>query len=255
MKLASRLSYFFVELDARRAAAGCGRGRQVARAGRAAREQLKRMLADPKIARFTESFTQQWLQLYRVGMFPPDPKLYPDYDKWLEQSMAMEPEQFFSEVFGKNLPLKEFLTSDWTMVNPRLARHYGLPPLNESGFQRVTLRPEDHRGGLLTQAAVLMLTSDGTRHRPVHRGVWVSEAVFNRTPPPPPPNVEPLEPTPNNQPKATIACSWNRTRRTRSALRAIRRSIRSASPSTITTRSVAGAPKRRWRPAKEPIRR
>ena len=71
-------------------------------------------------------------------------------------------------------------------------------------MQRVALRPEDHRGGLLTQASLLMLTSDGTRHRPVHRGVLVSEAIFGRTPPPPPPNVEPLEPTPNNKPKATI---------------------------------------------------
>ena len=68
----------------------------------------------------------------------------------------------------------------------------------------MTLRPEDHRGGLLTQASILSLTSDGTRHRPVHRGVWVSEAIFGRTPPPPPPNVEPLEPTPSNKPKATI---------------------------------------------------
>jgi hypothetical protein len=68
----------------------------------------------------------------------------------------------------------------------------------------VQLEAGDHRGGLLTQAAVLSLTSDGTRHRPVHRGVWVSEAIFGRTPPPPPPNVEPLEPTPVNKPKATI---------------------------------------------------
>ena len=105
---------------------------------------------------------------------------------------------------SENLSLREFLASDWTMLNPRLAMHYGLPPLKESGFQKVKLRPEDHRGGLLTQASILSLTSDGTRHRPVHRGVWVSEAIFGRTPPPPPPNVEPLEPTPSNKPKATI---------------------------------------------------
>src|SRR6185436_9938500 len=104
---------------------------------------------------------------------------------------------YFGEMFAKNLPLREFLNSDWTVVNPRLAQHYQLPPLKESGLQRIALRPEDHRGGLLTQAGVLMLTSDGTRHRPVHRGVWVSEAVFGKTPPPPPPNVEPLEPTPS----------------------------------------------------------
>ncbi|NBV20527.1 MAG: DUF1592 domain-containing protein [Proteobacteria bacterium] len=168
------------------------------------RAQFRRMLADPKIKRFTGAFPRQWLQLHKVGMFPPDPKLYPDYDKWLEQSMVLESVAFFSEVFNQNRSLREFLSSDWTMVNPRLAEHYQLPPLKASGFQRVALRPEDHRGGLLTQAGILMLTSDGTRHRPVHRGVWVSEAIFGKTPPPPPPNVDPLETTPSDKPKATV---------------------------------------------------
>ncbi len=168
------------------------------------RAQLARMLADPKINRFTESFPRQWLQLHRVGMFPPDASLYPDYDKWLEQSMVQETTAYFGEVFSKDLSLREFLASDWTIMNSRLAMHYGMPTLPKIGFQRVTLRPEDHRGGLLTHASILSLTSDGTRHRPVHRGVWVSEAIFGRTPPPPPPNIEPLEPTPGNKPKATI---------------------------------------------------
>jgi mono/diheme cytochrome c family protein len=168
------------------------------------RSQFARMLRDEKIQRFTEAFPQQWLQLHKVGMFPLDPKLYPDYDKWLERSMVLETTHFFGEVFSKNLSLREFLASNWTTVNPRLAMHYKLSPAQESGFQRVTLGPDDHRGGLLTQSSVLMLTSDGARHRPVHRGVWVSEAIFGRTPPPPPPNVEPLEPTPSNKPKATI---------------------------------------------------
>ena len=170
----------------------------------AVKVQLARMLVDSKINRFSDSFPRQWLQLHRVGMFPPDKGMYPDYDKWLEKSMKLETAAYFGEVFAKNLPLREFLKSDWTMVNPRLASFYEMPALPVSGFQRVTLRPEDHRGGLLTQAAILSLTSDGTRHRPVHRGIWVSEAIFGRTPPPPPPNVEPLEPTPNNRPKATI---------------------------------------------------
>jgi mono/diheme cytochrome c family protein len=76
--------------------------------------------------------------------------------------------------------------------------------LQKSGFQKVALRPENHRGGLLTMGSVLSLSSDGTRHRPVHRGVWVSEAIFGKTPPPPPANVEPIEPVPSDQPKATI---------------------------------------------------
>ena len=168
------------------------------------RAQLTRMFGDTKISRFVDSFPRQWLQLHRVGQFPPDASLFPDYDKWLEQSMVLETTGYFGEVFAKNLSLREFLSSDWTMMNPRLAMHYGLPRPATSSLQRTPLRSEDHRGGLLTHASILSLTSDGTRHRPVHRGVWVSEAVFGRTPPPPPPNVEPLAPTPSNQAKATI---------------------------------------------------
>lgn len=168
------------------------------------RVQLARMLADRKIKRFTESFPRQWLQLHRVGAFPPDASLYPDYDRWLERSMVLETTGYFGEVFANNLSLREFLVSDWTMLNSRLAMHYGLPRPAATDLQRVSLNPESHRGGLLTHASILSLTSDGTRHRPVHRGVWVSEAIFGRTPPPPPPNVEPLAPTPSNQPKATI---------------------------------------------------
>jgi len=90
------------------------------------------------------------------------------------------------------------------MVNPKLARFYGMPEVTKDEFQRVSLKPENHRGGLLTQAAILSLTSDGTRHRPVHRGVWLSEAIFGKTPPPPPANVDPIEPNPVDSPKATI---------------------------------------------------
>lgn len=202
-ELASRLSYFLwgslpdAELS------------DAAQAGKLhepslLRAQVARLFADPKIKRFTDAFPKQWLQLHKVGVFPPDPELYPDYDKWLEKSMVLESVSYFTEVFTRNLSLREFLSSDWTMLNSRLAMHYQLPPPKASSFERVALRPDDHRGGLLTHAGVLMLTSDGTRHRPVHRGVWISEAVFAKTPPPPPPNVEPLEPTPNNKPKATI---------------------------------------------------
>ena len=168
------------------------------------RSQLHRMLVDRKTNRFVDTFPGQWLQLHRVGMFPPDPELYPDYDAWLEQSMIRETTGVFGEVFSKNLSIREFLSSDWTVMNSRLAMHYGIDLPAKSGFHRVALAPDDHRGGVLTHASVLSLTSDGTRHRPVHRGVWGSEAIFGRTPPPPPPNVEPLEPTPSDKPKATI---------------------------------------------------
>ncbi|MDA0253564.1 MAG: DUF1592 domain-containing protein [Planctomycetota bacterium] len=166
--------------------------------------QVDRMLADPKSERFLESFPRQWLQLSRVGMFQPDPELYPDWDAGLERSMVLETTGYFREVFRQNQPLGQLLDSDWTMLDPRLAIHYGMPMPDKPTLEPVKLPPESQRGGILTQAATLSLTSDGTRHRPVHRGAWVSEAIFARTPPPPPPNVEPLEPVPSDQPKATI---------------------------------------------------
>jgi len=145
-ELASRLSYFLwgsMPDDELFAAARSGKLHEPA----VLRAQVARMFGDARIKRFTEAFPRQWLQLHKVGMFPPDPELYPDYDKWLEQSMVMESVGYFSEVFEKNLSLREFLASDWTMLNSRLAMHYQMPPLKESGLQRVALRPEDHRGG------------------------------------------------------------------------------------------------------------
>ncbi|QDU96609.1 DUF1592 domain-containing protein [Lignipirellula cremea] len=202
-ELATRLSYLLwgsMPDEALFAAAADGKLRDHS----VLRTQFARMLADEKIERFTDAFPQQWLQLHRVGAVAPDPQLYPDYDAWLERSMVLETKAYFRTMLDENRSLREFLVSDWTIANERLARHYGLPTPAAPGFQKVKLRPQDHRGGLLTQASILSLTSDGSRHRPVHRGVWVSEAIYGRTPPPPPPNVEPLVPTPLNEPKATI---------------------------------------------------
>lgn len=168
------------------------------------RSQVRRMLRDPRIAQFADAFPRQWLQLHRVGMFPPDKKLYPTYDDYLQKSMIGETTAYFAEVLDKNLSLREFLDSNWTMLNARLAEHYQIPGVTEDHFQRVVLRPQDHRGGLLTMASILSLTSDGTRHRPVHRGKWVLESLLGKPPPPPPANVKPIESTPPTQPKATL---------------------------------------------------
>ena len=167
-------------------------------------KQVDRLLKDPRSERFVDDFSRQWLQLHRVGMFPPDKKLYPNYDSWLETSMRGEAVEYFREMFGKNLSVDGFIHSDWTMANSRLCDFYGLPEPKTEGFQRVALKPEDHRGGLLTMGAVLGLTSDGTRHRPIHRGVWLSEAIFGKTPPPPPANVPAIEPPTAQSPKASL---------------------------------------------------
>jgi len=201
-ELASRLSYFLWSSmpDERlftAAKAGSLTGQGLA-------DEVDRMLASSKPNRFVEDFARQWLQLHRLGMFPPDNKLYPTYDAWLEVSLRHEPVEYFRELFARNLPVDNFIDSDWTIANPRLCDFYGLPEPSIDGFQRVALKPEDHRGGLLTMGAVLGLTSDGTRHRPVHRGVWVSEAIFGKTPPSPPANVDPIEPNVANGPKTTV---------------------------------------------------
>ena len=201
-EFASRLSYFLwssMPDDALFTAARSGNLN-----GDGLKKEVDRMLTDSRINRFIDDFTRQWLQLHRVGMFPPDKKLYPTYDDWLETSMRAEPVEYFREMLAKNLSIESFLDSNWTMANARLCDFYGLPEPKKGGFQRVLLKPEDHRGGLLTMGAVLGLTSDGTRHRPVHRGVWLSEAIFNRTPPAPPANVDPIEPVPPTGTKITV---------------------------------------------------
>jgi Protein of unknown function (DUF1592)/Protein of unknown function (DUF1588)/Protein of unknown function (DUF1585)/Protein of unknown function (DUF1587)/Protein of unknown function (DUF1595)/Planctomycete cytochrome C len=202
-EVASRLSYFLWSTlpDAHLL--------DLARAGKlqeadTLRAEVKRMLADPKAAKFAESFPRQWLQLRRVGMFPPDKVLYPDYDENLERSMIAETVGFFTDVLRRNASLREFLDSDWSMLNERLATHYGIAGIRGDALQRVSFKPEDHRGGLLTQASVLSLTSDGTRHRPVHRGVWMLESIIGKPAPPPPANVPALSTPAPDAKKTTV---------------------------------------------------
>ena len=203
-ELASRLSYFLWSSMPDSQLFAKAKTGELLTNPKSLESEVDRMLSDSKINRFIDDFPRQWLQLHKLGMFPPDLKLYPDYEVWLEASMREEVVHFFREVFDKNLSLDSFIQSNWTMANPRLCEFYGLPEPDKGGFQKVSLRPEHNRGGLLTTGAILGLTSDGTRHRPVHRGVWVSEAFLGKTPPPPPANVDPIEPNPPDNPKATI---------------------------------------------------
>lgn len=199
-ELASRLSYFLWSTMpddqlTRLAASGQLLDKSVLRG------EVRRMLSDNKAAAFAESFPRQWLRLRQVGMFAPDSKLYPEYDDHLQTSMIAESVGYFREVLKNNLSVREFLASDWTMLNERLALHYGISGVNGDVMRRVALKPEDHRGGLLTQGAILSMTSDGTRHRPVHRGVWVLEAIIGKPPPPPPANVPAISSDKKDQPK------------------------------------------------------
>ena len=202
-ELASRLSYFLWSTMPDQRLLGLARAGKLHETA-TLRAEVQRMLTDEKASKFADSFPRQWLQLRRVGMFPPDRVLYPDYDENLEQSMMGETVGYFAEVLRRNGPLREFLDSDWTLLNERLAKHYGFPGIVGERWQRVPLKPEDHRGGLLTQGAILSLTSDGTRHRPVHRGVWMLESIIGKPPPPPPANVPALNTPAANTPKTTV---------------------------------------------------
>jgi len=191
--LANRLSYFLwnsMPDDLLLALADAGQLRSPA----VLRAQAARMLADPKARRFVIDFTGQWLGLNHIELMKPDPKLYRDYDPLLESFMKEESENFFDFVLQQNLSLKSFLDSDFVVVNERLALHYELPEVNGSEFRKVMLPEGSPRGGLLGQASVLKLTSNGTRTSPVVRGVWVLENILGDPPSPPPADVEPIEP-------------------------------------------------------------
>jgi hypothetical protein len=192
--LANRLSYFLWRScpdDVLLAAAE--QGRLSAPGGLQA--QAARLLADPRAERFLQDFTRQWLQTSKVGEMQPDTNLYPEYDDELERAMVQETELFIQEMFVHDLPLRNLIDSDWTMLNDRLARHYGIDGVVGNEFRRVPLdKSQTVRGGILTQASILSITSNGTTTSPVVRGVWVLERLLGTPAPAPPPDVPPIEP-------------------------------------------------------------
>jgi hypothetical protein len=158
------------------------------------RAQVERMLEHPKAHRFTENFTRQWLDLRNLNATIPDPRLYGDFDGVLLWSMPRESHLVFEEILKHDRSLLDFVDADWSILNERLAAHYGIPGLVGSDFHKVTLPAGSHRGGVLTQASVLKVTADGTRTSPVLRGKWVLEKILGQPPPPPPADVPSLEP-------------------------------------------------------------
>jgi hypothetical protein len=156
--------------------------------------QAERLLHSPLAHRFTENFAGQWLDLRKIDATIPDPQLYGDFDYLLLWAMPRETQLFFEEVLHNNLPVTDFVHSDWTMLNERLAALYGIPGVTGNDFRKVPLPPEAHRGGVMTQASVLKVTADGTRTSPVLRGKWVLERIIGKPPQPPPPDVPTIEP-------------------------------------------------------------
>jgi mono/diheme cytochrome c family protein len=158
------------------------------------RAQVERLLKDAKAHRFTENFTGQWLDLRKINDTMPDPQLYAEFDQFLLWSMPRETELYFEEILNNNLSLLEFIDSDWSMLNERLARHYGISDVVGQELRKVKLPEGSHRGGVMTHASVLKVTADGTRTSPVLRGKWVLERIIGKPPAPPPPDIPLFEP-------------------------------------------------------------
>jgi hypothetical protein len=187
-ELASRLSYFLwnsMPDDELLALAG----KKQLRANLDA--QVKRMIKDPKSSSFIYGFAEQWLALRKLEISSPDPKLFPSFDNELRESMVRESDLFFEAVVREDRSVLDLLDADFTFVNDRLAKLYGISGVSGKKFVRV--KEPSNRGGILTQASILTLTSNATRTSPVKRGKFVLEQILNTPPPPPPADVPPLD--------------------------------------------------------------
>ena len=201
LELASRLSFFLwsslpddelIEAAAR----GALRDPAVLEA------QVRRMLADERSRSLVTSFAAQWLYLRNLPAVSPDFIVFPDFDETLRRALRQETELFFESVLREDRSALDLITADYTFVNERLARHYGMPGVAGSHFRRVPLPPGSPRGGLLGHGSILAVTGYATRTSPVVRGKWVLENLLGTPPPPPPPNVPPL-----NEEKSAAALS------------------------------------------------
>jgi Protein of unknown function (DUF1592)/Protein of unknown function (DUF1588)/Protein of unknown function (DUF1585)/Protein of unknown function (DUF1587)/Protein of unknown function (DUF1595)/Planctomycete cytochrome C len=190
-ELAARLSYFLWsslpddELYRLAARGELRRGDNLA-------NQARRMLRDEKARALVDGFAAQWLQIRTLKDVTPDPVRFPDFDEPLRRAMLEETSRFAEAIIREDRNVFEFLDADTTFVNERLARHYGIPGVSGNHFRRVSLAGT-HRGGILTQASVLTVTSNPTRTSPVKRGKWVLDNILGMPPPPPPEGVEALK--------------------------------------------------------------
>ncbi len=157
-------------------------------------QEIQRMLNDPKGANFVRDFADQWLDLSEIDFTEPDPKLYRDFDLMVQHAMLEETRTYLQKLLDENLNITHLVDSSFTMLNSRLARFYDIPEVQGDHVRVVNLRPEDQRGGLLTQGSILKVTANGTTTSPVLRGVWVSERILGEHIPPPPTNVAAIEP-------------------------------------------------------------
>ena len=155
--------------------------------------QVSRMLADPRADSLINNFASQWLYLRNVSTVNADPRLFMDFDDNLRQSMRQETELFLISILREDRSVLDILGADYTYLDERLAKHYNIPHVHGSRFRRVSLTPDSHRGGLLSQASILTLSSYADRTSPVIRGKWILSNILGTPPNPPPPEVEALK--------------------------------------------------------------
>ena len=193
--IASRLSHLLWNSRPDRRLRGYAEVKQLRDPARL-RAETDRLIEDARFERFIENFTDYWLDLRQLDRDAPDIRLYPEYrgDDYLIESMGWETRAFVLATFRENLPVTTFVDSEFVMVNDRLARHYELPKVRGSTPRKVLLGEMSPRGGLLTQAAILKVTANGTTTSPVLRGAWVMDRIFGEPPPPPPTGVPAVQP-------------------------------------------------------------
>lgn len=166
--------------------------------------QVDRLLANPKSEALVRNFVSQWLGLREIGVNPPAMDLYPEYDRHLEVSIAEESRAFFREILRNDLSCLNFIRSDFVVINERLARYYNIDGVRGDDFRRVPSPPESHRGGIVTQASILSITSNGTRTSPVKRGTWVLKNLLGTDPGLPVANAGDIAPKVPGIDKATV---------------------------------------------------
>ncbi len=158
--------------------------------------QVERLLSHSKAKRFIASFTDQWLKLNQIDFTTPDTRLFRDFDPVVQESMLQETRAYVTELLRRDLSITHLVDSDFAFLNGRLARHYkaDLALQSGDGLQKVSLKAEAKRGGLITQGSILKVTADGTSTSPVVRGVFINERILGNHIPPPPPGVPAIEP-------------------------------------------------------------
>ncbi len=177
--VASRLSYFLWRSMPDQPLLDLA-GQKKLRSPEELRRQVDRMLKDPRAAALPEHFLGQWLGLRQIDATTPDKSLYPEFDDYLKYSMIREPQAFFDEMLRNDLPIQSFVDADFSMLNDRLAQHYGISGVVGPELRKVKLPPESHRGGVMTMAAVLKITANGTVTSPVLRGAWLQDRIMGQ---------------------------------------------------------------------------